>query len=213
MKTNRWQTPVLPGAEFSMMEKSNAQKPYWLGLQWAGGFSLPIPLLVALVNCVDILASRRSSYANFHWSCIHVFAVKIQDYGLLIKKSSYLPFALEWVTATIIVCFLSQRVFTTKAMHRKCVIAFIVGFPIVSIIVSWIAVGFIFFVAVLKFGFAWCAKRIVLFPGTPIKDITSYLVGGRTPFRVLPEPLGRWWLIVVLIRLFWEEAPKRVKPL
>ncbi len=129
--------------------------PVLTGFLWGVGMALMIGVVVGLVNGVDILLSQRFGYSDFRWSGVHGVAVLLLLHGLLHvqDRSTYLCFGVEWLVFTLGVYWWVGRQFPTAAAQRKCILGFVVGFPIASLGVELIVVMLLFVMSVLKFGF------------------------------------------------------------
>ena len=134
------------------------ERPVRSGLLSGGVVALGIGAVVVLVNCVDILLSRRLSYSRFEWSGLHGIAEALMRHGLAyslfrVQDWSALSFGLGWLALTIGAYYLIGRRFPVATTRHKCVFGFAFGYLVASFGVAQIAGMVLFVVAVLKFGF------------------------------------------------------------
>ena len=138
------------------MEKKRLLNPVRDGIKWAVKINFIIVLFIVTVNLVDILQSQRRGYNDFNWSNIHSFAITLMRYGLLgshPSRTAILGLASQCFVFTILIYFLSQRIFSLLAARRKFVITFAISFLLANYAVTFIAAFILFFISVLKFGF------------------------------------------------------------
>lgn len=136
------------------------EHPVRSGVLWGSGVALVIGLAVVVINCIDILLSRRLSYSDFEWSGLHAVAWALVRYGLfngfwtqMPDRSIFLNFGLEWLALTVGAYCLVGRQFPTAETKRKYVLGFLLAFLVANLGITQAAHIILFVVSVIKFGF------------------------------------------------------------
>ena len=125
------------------------ERPVWTGILWAGGMALIVGVVTVIVSSVDMLLSsdytQRSIFGGvadaLYKHGLFSFLVNGQDWSYLSECSSFGP---QWLVFTLGFYYLVGRRFLEASARHKCVLGFMIAFPIASLAVGGVAVFVLF---------------------------------------------------------------------